>query len=58
MPLLKTETLGRPDDSPEEAYDHLKNELDLQILEMQRVLKVGGSVYFRSAGKRPWYCAR
>ena len=47
------------DASPEAALEHLKSELDYQVLEMRRVLKPGkGEVYYRSAGKRPWYNQR
>jgi betaine lipid synthase len=46
------------DESPEAAYEHLKSELDFEILEMKRVLKVGGHAIWRSAAKRPWYRQR
>ncbi|ORX37775.1 hypothetical protein BD324DRAFT_641879 [Kockovaella imperatae] len=46
------------DESPEEAYEHLRSELDYEIVEMRRVLKSGGMAVWRSAAKRPWYCQR
>ena len=46
------------DDSPEIAYEHLKSELDFEILEMRRVLRVGGHAVWRSAAKYPWYRQR
>lgn len=44
--------------SPEEEYEQLKSELDYEILEMKRVLRVGGHAIWRSAGKYPWYRKR
>ena len=44
--------------TPEAALDHLRSELDHEILEMRRVLSVGGIVVWRSAGKYPWYRQR
>jgi betaine lipid synthase len=46
------------DVSPEIELEHLRSELDYEILEMKRVLKVGGHGIFRSAGKVPWYTKR
>ncbi|WVQ75099.1 hypothetical protein IAR50_004708 [Cryptococcus sp. DSM 104548] len=46
------------DDSPEKSLEHLQSELDYEILEMKRVLKVGGMAVWRSAAKRPWYRQR
>ena len=54
-PLRNTE---RPDETPEAALDHLKSELDYEILEMKRVLRKGGVAVWRSAAKRPWYRQR
>jgi betaine lipid synthase len=45
-------------DTPESALDHLRSELDYEIIEMRRVLAVGGHVVWRSAGKQPWYIQR
>ncbi|OXG17402.1 betaine lipid synthase [Cryptococcus neoformans Tu401-1] len=44
--------------TPEKALEHLRAELDFEILEMKRVLKVGGIAVWRSAAKRPWYRQR
>lgn len=44
--------------TPERALEELKHELDLQIRELMRVLQHGGEVYYRSAGKKPWYNQR
>lgn len=44
--------------TPEKALEHLHAELDYEILEMKRVLKVGGIAVWRSAAKRPWYRQR
>jgi hypothetical protein len=44
--------------TPERALEELKHELDLQIRELMRVMKTGGEVYYRSAGKKPWYNQR
>lgn len=44
--------------TPEKALEHLRAELDYEILEMKRVLKVGGIAVWRSAAKRPWYRQR
>ncbi|WWD20259.1 hypothetical protein CI109_104735 [Kwoniella shandongensis] len=46
------------DPTPELALEHLRSELDYEILEMRRVLKIGGMAVWRSAGKRPWYIQR
>jgi betaine lipid synthase len=46
------------DVTPEEALEMLHSELDHEILEMKRVLKVGGMAVWRSAGKYPWYRQR
>lgn len=45
-------------DTPEQAVEHLRSELDYEILEMRRVLKTGGHAVWRSAAKRPWYIQR
>ncbi|KAE8240250.1 hypothetical protein A4X06_0g7844 [Tilletia controversa] len=34
------------------------SDLDREIVEMHRVIKTGGVVFYRSAGKRPWYNQR
>lgn len=34
---------------------HNDGELDQEITQMARSLKIGGQVYYRSAGKYPWY---
>lgn len=44
--------------TPEAALDSLRSELDYEILEMRRVLAVGGHAVWRSAGKYPWYRQR
>ena len=46
------------DQTPEAALEHLRSELDYEILEMRRVLRVGGHAVWRSAAKRPWYRQR
>jgi len=51
-----TKSVG--DETPEAALENLKSELDYEILEMKRVLAIGGHVVWRSAGKRPWYVQR
>lgn len=48
----------RKSKTPEEEYEDLKLELDYEILEMKRVLQVGGHAIWRSAGKYPWYRRR
>lgn len=58
---LPRSTTGAQDalaDTPEAAYEDLKSELDYEILEMRRVLRVGGHAVWRSAAKRPWYRQR
>lgn len=40
------------------ALEQLRSELDYEIMEMRRVLKVGGVAVWRSAAKRPWYRQR
>ncbi|CAK9784087.1 hypothetical protein CC85DRAFT_58115 [Cutaneotrichosporon oleaginosum] len=50
--------LDRAEDSPEAALEHLRSELDFEILEMHRVLRVGGHAVWRSAAKYPWYRQR
>jgi betaine lipid synthase len=56
-PLPRTK---RPDEdvTPEVELEHLRSELDYEILEMKRVLKVGGHAIWRSAAKYPWYRKR
>lgn len=44
--------------TPEESLVHLQSELDYEILEIRRVLRVGGHAVWRSAAKRPWYIQR
>lgn len=44
--------------TPEAALETLRSELDYEILEMRRVLAVGGHAVWRSAGKYPWYRQR
>ena len=34
------------------------SDLDREIIELNRVIKKGGAVYWRSAGKKPWYNQR
>jgi betaine lipid synthase len=58
LPPAGTTALDTLDTSPEAALDHLRSELDFEILEMKRVLKVGGHAIWRSAAKRPWYRQR
>jgi hypothetical protein len=58
LPPVGSTALDVLDESPEAAYEHLKSELDFEILEMKRVLKVGGHAIWRSAAKRPWYRQR
>lgn len=50
----------RPDEAvtPEVELEHLRSELDYEILEMKRVLQIGGHAIWRSAGKYPWYIKR
>lgn len=57
QPLPK---MRRPDEAvtPEVELEHLRSELDYEILECLRVLKTGGHVIWRSAGKYPWYIKR
>lgn len=58
LPPVGSTALDTLDTSPEAAYEHLRSELDFEILEMRRVLKVGGHAVWRSAGKKPWYTQR
>jgi len=58
LPPPYSPALDLLDSTPEAALESLKSELDYQVLEMKRVLAVGGEVYYRSAGKRPWYNQR
>ncbi|KAG8984034.1 hypothetical protein FRB93_006827 [Tulasnella sp. JGI-2019a] len=58
LPLAGAQALDELDDNPEAAYEHLKSELDHEILEMRRVLKSGGIAVWRSAAKYPWYRQR
>ncbi|WRT69634.1 uncharacterized protein IL334_006623 [Kwoniella shivajii] len=46
------------DPTPEASLEHLRSELDYEILEMIRVLKIGGIAVWRSAAKYPWYIQR
>ena len=58
LPPMGSTALDELDQSPEAALEHLRSELDFEILEMRRVLKVGGHAVWRSAGKNPWYTQR
>lgn len=58
LPKQGSTALNELDQSPEAALEHLRSELDFEILEMRRVLKVGGIAVWRSAAKRPWYRQR
>lgn len=58
LPPYGSQALDELDHSPEAAYEHLKSELDFEILEMRRVLRVGGHAIWRSAAKYPWYRQR
>jgi betaine lipid synthase len=58
LPPPHSPTRDELDSTPEAAYDHLRSELDYEILEMRRVLRVGGHAVWRSAAKRPWYRQR
>lgn len=58
MPTEALPPHGLEEQSPEEALEELRHELDYEILEMKRVLKVGGYAIWRSAGKYPWYRQR
>lgn len=58
MPPYGSQALDELDQSPEAAYEHLRSELDFEILEMRRVLAVGGHAIWRSAAKYPWYRQR
>ncbi|KAG8843241.1 hypothetical protein FRB96_004229 [Tulasnella sp. 330] len=58
LPPTGAQALDELDESPEDAYEHLKSELDFEILEMRRVLKPGGNAVWRSAAKYPWYRQR
>ena len=58
LPDQYTGAKGMLDQTPEAALEHLRSELDYEILEMRRVLRVGGHAVWRSAAKRPWYRQR
>lgn len=58
LPPAGSTALDAAADSPEAAVEHLRSELDFEILEMRRVLKVGGHAVWRSAAKYPWYRQR
>ena len=58
LPPIGTTALDALDKSPEAALEHLRSELDFEIRETRRVLKVGGHAVWRSAAKRPWYRQR
>ena len=58
LPSNESTALDILDDSPEAALDHLRSELDFEILEIHRVLQLGGYAVWRSAAKRPWYRRR
>ncbi|EIW71585.1 hypothetical protein TREMEDRAFT_67852 [Tremella mesenterica DSM 1558] len=58
LPPVGAQALDQLDHSPEVALEHLRSELDFEILEMRRVLKIGGQAVWRSAAKRPWYRQR
>lgn len=57
---LPTNPLPSSDEkqTPEAALETLRSELDYEILEMRRVLAIGGHAVWRSAGKYPWYRQR
>ncbi|WVR08104.1 hypothetical protein IAU60_005150 [Kwoniella sp. DSM 27419] len=58
LPPSSSGALDTSDASPEKALEHLRSELDYEILEMHRVLAIGGVAVWRSASKRPWYIQR
>lgn len=58
LPPAGSKALDATVNSPEAAVEHLRSELDFEILEMRRVLKVGGHAVWRSAAKYPWYRQR
>ncbi|ORY34834.1 hypothetical protein BCR39DRAFT_476586 [Naematelia encephala] len=58
LPPYGATALDTLDPTPEAALEHLRSELDFEILEMRRVLKVGGHAVWRSAAKYPWYRKR
>jgi betaine lipid synthase len=58
LPPVGAQALDITSDTPEAALEHLRSELDFEILEMRRVLKVGGHAVWRSAAKYPWYRQR
>ncbi|WVQ79348.1 hypothetical protein IAT38_001445 [Cryptococcus sp. DSM 104549] len=58
LPPTTSGALDTLDPTPEAALEHLRSELDYEVLEMKRVLKVGGVAVWRSAAKRPWYRQR
>lgn len=58
LPPAGSTALDSTVDTPEAAVEHLRSELDFEILEMRRVLKVGGHAVWRSASKYPWYRQR
>lgn len=58
LPPMGTTALDTLDKSPEAALEHLRSELDFEICEISRVLRVGGHAVWRSAAKRPWYRQR
>lgn len=55
---MGSKALDESSTSPEAALEHLRSELDFEILEMRRVLRVGGYAVWRSAAKYPWYRQR
>nr|XP_018260370.1 betaine lipid synthase [Kwoniella dejecticola CBS 10117]OBR82528.1 betaine lipid synthase [Kwoniella dejecticola CBS 10117] len=59
-PLPSTSTIAPDtlDSTPEASLEHLRSELDYEIIEMLRVLAIGGQAIWRSAAKRPWYIQR
>jgi betaine lipid synthase len=58
QPLPERKTSESANETPEAALESLRSELDYEILEMKRVLALGGHVVWRSAGKCPWYIQR
>lgn len=58
LPRYGIEAQDELDRSPEAALESLRSELDFEILEMHRVLRIGGYAIWRSAAKRPWYRQR
>ncbi|OCF62173.1 betaine lipid synthase [Kwoniella mangroviensis CBS 10435] len=58
LPTSQSGALDTLNSTPEASLEHLRSELDYEIIEMLRVLAVGGLAIWRSAAKRPWYIQR